>query len=147
MAVIMDNGVLPASKDCAAEAIYEGKVYTYDAYGRMTVATSVSATAYAVAICSSYKANGDAKTMAAGEGHPFAMLGSNMLVHCYSANSETYEVGAAVYLAAVDGAVSTAATTTGTVCIGTYEGMDHLVTTAEGDLVAVRLDRAPGATA
>lgn len=146
MAVIMDNGVLPASKDCAAEVIYEGKVYTYDSSGRMTVATNVSATAYAVAICSSYKANGDAKTMAAGEGHPFAMLGSNMLVHCYSANSATYEVGAAVYLDAVDGAVSTA-TTTGTVCIGTYEGMDHLVTTAVGDLVAVRLDRAPGATA
>jgi len=146
MAVIMDNGVLPASKDCAAEAIYEGKVYTYDAYGRMTVATNVSATAYAVAICSSYKANGDAKTMAAGEGHPFAMLGSNMLVHCYSANSVTYAVGAAVYLDAVDGAVSTA-TTAGTVCIGTYEGIDDLVTTAVGDLVAVRLDRAPGATA
>lgn len=146
MAVIMDNGVLPASKDCAAEAIYEGKVYTYDAYGRMTVATSVSATAYAVAICSSYKANGDAKTMAAGEGHPFAMLGSNMLVHCYSANSVTYEVGAAVYLDAVHGAVNTTSSS-GTVCIGTYEGMDHLVTTAVGDLVAVRLDRAPGATA
>ena len=143
MAVIMDNGVLPASKDCANEVIYEGKVYKYDNDGRMTVATDVSATAYAVAICSSYKANGDAKTMAAGEGHPFAMLGSNMLVHCYSANSATYAVGAAVYLAAVDGAV----TTTGTVCIGTYEGMDGLVATAEGDLVAVRLDRAPGATA
>ena len=146
MAVILDNGVLPASKDCAAEVIYEGKVYTYNSSGRMTVATNVSATAYAVAICSSYKANGDAKTMTAGEGHPFAMLGSNMLVHCYSANSVTYAVGAAVYLDAVDGAVSTA-TTTGTVCIGTYEGMDDLVTTAEGDLVAVRLDRAPGATA
>lgn len=146
MAVIMDNGVLPASKDCAAEAIYEGKVYTYDSSGRMTVATNVNATAYAVAICSSYKANGDAKTMAAGEGHPFAMLGSNMLVHCYSANSVTYEVGAAVYLDAVDGAVSTTSSS-GTVCIGTYEGMDHLVTTAVGDLVAVRLDRAPGATA
>lgn len=25
MAVIMDNGVLPASKDCAAEVIYEVK--------------------------------------------------------------------------------------------------------------------------
>ena len=146
MAVILDNGVLPASKDCAAEAIYEGKVYTYNSSGRMTVATDVTATAYAVAICSSYKANGDAKTMAAGEGHPFAMLGSNMLVHCYSAISATYAVGAAVYLDAVDGAVSTA-TTTGTVCIGTYEGMDDLVTTAVGDLVAVRLDRAPGATA
>ena len=146
MAVILDNGVLPASKDCAAEAIYEGKVYKYDSSGRMTVATDVSATAYAVAICSSYKANGDAKTMAAGEGHPFAMLGSNMLVHCYSAISETYTVGAAVYLDAVDGAVSTASTT-GTICIGTYEGMDDLVTTAVGDLVAVRLDRAPGATA
>ena len=146
MAVIMDNGVLPASKDCAAEVIYEGKVYTYNSSGRMTVATNVSATAYAVAICSSYKANGDAKTMTAGEGHPFAMLGSNMLVHCYSAISATYAVGAAVYLDAVDGAVSTASTT-GTVCIGTYEGIDDLVTTAAGDLVAVRLDRAPGATA
>ena len=146
MAVILDNGVLPASKDCAAEAIYEGKVYKYDSSGRMTVATDVSATAYAVAICSSYKANGDAKTMAAGEGHPFAMLGSNMLVHCYSAISATYAVGAAVYLDSVDGAVSTASTT-GTICIGTYEGMDDLVTTAVGDLVAVRLDRAPGATA
>lgn len=146
MAVILDNGVLPASKDCAAEAIYEGKVYKYDSSGRMTVATDVSATAYAVAICSSYKANGDAKTMAAGEGHPFAMLGSNMLVHCYSAINATYAVGAAVYLDAVDGAVSTASTT-GTICIGTYEGMDDLVTTAVGDLVAVRLDRAPGATA
>ena len=146
MAVILDNGVLPASKDCAAEVIYEGKVYTYNSSGRMTVATNVSATAYAVAICSSYKANGDAKTMAAGEGHPFAMLGSNMLVHCYSAISATYAVGAAVYLDAVDGAVSTA-TGSGTVCIGTYEGMDDLVTTAVGDLVAVRLDRAPGATA
>lgn len=146
MAVILDNGVLPASKDCAAEAIYEGKVYTYNSSGRMTVATNVSATAYAVAICSSYKANGDAKTMAAGEGHPFAMLGSNMLVHCYSAISATYAVGAAVYLDAVDGAVSTASSS-GTICIGTYEGMDDLVTTAVGDLVAVRLDRAPGATA
>ena len=146
MAVILDNGVLPASKDCAAEVIYEGKVYTYNSSGRMTVATNVSATAYAVAICSSYKANGDAKTMTAGEGHPFAMLGSNMLVHCYSAISATYAVGAAVYLDAVNGAVSTA-TTTGTVCIGTYEGIDDLVTTAAGDLVAVRLDRAPGATA
>jgi len=146
MAVILDNGVLPASKDCANEIIYEGKVYTYDNDGRMTVTTGVSATAYAVAICSSYKANGDAKTMAAGEGHPFAMLGSNMLVHCYSANSETYAVGAAVYLAAVNGAVS-ATSSSGTVCIGTYEGIDDLVTTAEGDLVAVRLDRAPGATA
>ena len=146
MAVILDNGVLPASKDCAAEVIYEGKVYTYNSSGRMTVATNVSATAYAVAICSSYKANGDAKTMTAGEGHPFAMLGSNMLVHCYSAISATYAVGAAVYLDAVDGAVSTA-TGSGTVCIGTYEGMDDLVTTAVGDLVAVRLDRAPGATA
>ena len=146
MAVIMDNGVLPASKDCAAEVIYEGKVYTYNSSGRMTVATNVSATAYAVAICSSYKANGDAKTMTAGEGHPFAMLGSNMLVHCYSAISATYAVGAAVYLDAVDGAVSTASTT-GTICVGTYEGMDDLVTTAAGDLVAVRLDRAPGATA
>lgn len=146
MAVILDNGVLPVSKDCAAEVIYEGKVYKYDNSGRMTVATDVSATAYAVAICSSYKANGDAKTMTAGEGHPFAMLGSNMLVHCYSAISATYAVGAAVYLDAVNGAVSTA-TTTGTVCIGTYEGMDGLVTIAVGDLVAVRLDRAPGATA
>lgn len=146
MAVIMDNGVLPASKDCAAEAIYEGKVYTYDSDGRMTVATDVSATAYGVAICSSYKANGDAKTMAAGEGHPFAMLGSNMLVHCYSAISATYSVGAAVYLDVVNGAVSTASGGSAVV-IGTYEGMDGLVTTAAGDLVAVRLDRAPGATA
>ena len=146
MAVIMDNGMLPASKDCNAEIIYEGKVYTYDSDGRMTVATDVSATAYGVAICSSYKANGDAKTMAAGEGHPFAMIGSNMLVHCYSAISATYSVGAAVYLDAVNGAVSTASGGSAVV-IGTYEGMDGLVTTAVGDLVAVRLDRAPGATA
>ena len=146
MAVILDNGVLPASKDCAAEAIYEGKVYKYDSSGRMTVITAKADLGQAVAICSSYKANGDAKIMAAGEGHPFAMLGSNMLVHCYSAISATYAVGAAVYLDAVDGAVSTASTT-GTICIGTYEGMDDLVTTAAGDLVAVRLDRAPGATA
>jgi len=144
MAVIMDNGVLPASKDCAAEVIYEGKVYTYDSSGRMTVATDVSATAYAVAICSSYKANGDAKTMTAGEGHPFAMLGSNMLVHCYSANSATYADGGIVYLHdTVDGAVTTSSSSS--VAIGTYEGMNGLVTTAEGDLVAVRLNRAPGA--
>ena len=146
MAVIMDNGMLPASKDCNAEIIYEGKVYTYDSDGRMTVATDVSATAYGVAICSSYKANGDAKTMTDGEGHPFAMIGSNMLVHCYSAISATYSVGAAVYLDAVNGAVSTASGGNAVV-IGTYEGMDGLVTTAAGDLVAVRLDRAPGATA
>ena len=146
MAVIMDNGMLPASKDCNAEIIYEGKVYTYDSDGRMTVATDVSATAYGVAICSSYKANGDAKTMADGGGHPFAMIGSNMLVHCYSAISATYSVGAAVYLDAVNGAVSTASGGSAVV-IGTYEGMDGLVTTAAGYLVAVRLDRAPGATA
>ena len=144
MAVILDNGVLPASKDCAAEAIYEGKVYTYNSSGRMTVATDVTATAYAVAICSSYKANGDAKTMTAGEGHPFAMLGSNMLVHCYSGISETYTDGNIVYLHdTVDGAVTTS--TDSSVAIGTYEGMSKLATTAAGDLVAVRLNRAPGA--
>jgi len=84
--------------------------------------------------------------MTAGEGHPFAMIGSNMLVHCYSQISETYSVGAAVHLGAVDGSVSTA-TGSSAVCIGTYEGYDGLVTTAAGDLVAVRLDRAPGAIA
>ena len=144
MAVIMDNGVLPASKDCAAEVIYEGKVYKYNSSGRMTVITGKTDLAQAVAICSSYKANGDAKTMAAGEGHPFAMLGSNMLVHCYSANSETYTDGGIVYLHdTVDGAVTTSSSSS--VAIGTYEGMNGLVTTAEGDLVAVRLNRAPGA--
>ncbi len=144
MAVIMDNGVLPASKDCAAEAIYEGKVYKYNSSGRMTVITGKTDLAQAVAICSSYKANGDAKTMAEGEGHPFAMLGSNMLVHCYSGISETYTDGGIVYLHdTVDGAVTTSSSSS--VAIGTYEGMNGLVTTAEGDLVAVRLNRAPGA--
>ena len=146
MAVILDNGVLPASKDCAAEAIYEGKVYKYNSSGNMTVATAVTDVAAGVAICSSYEVDGDAKTMTAGEGHPFAMVGSNMLVHCYSGISETYSVGAAVYLHdTVDGAVTTTSDTS--VCIGTYEGYDGLVTTAAGDLIAVRLDRAPGATA
>jgi hypothetical protein len=140
----MDNGVLPASKDCAAEAIYEGKVYKYNSSGRMTVITGKTDLAQAVAICSSYKANGDAKTMAEGEGHPFAMLGSNMLVHCYSGISETYTDGGIVYLHdTVDGAVTTSSSSS--VAIGTYEGMNGLVTTAEGDLVAVRLNRAPGA--
>jgi len=144
MAVIMDNGVLPASKDCAAEVIYEGKVYKYNSSGRMTVITGKTDLAQAVAICSSYKANGDAKTMAEGEGHPFAMLGSNMLVHCYSGISETYTDGGIVYLHdTVDGAVTTSSSSS--VAIGTYEGMNGLVTTAEGDLVAVRLNRAPGA--
>lgn len=144
MAVIMDNGVLPASKDCAAEVIYEGKVYKYNSSGRMTVITGKTDLAQAVAICSSYKANGDAKTMAAGEGHPFAMLGSNMLVHCYSGISETYTDGGIVYLHdTVDGAVTTSSSSS--VAIGTYEGMNGLVTTAVGDLVAVRLNRAPGA--
>ena len=144
MAVILDNGVLPASKDCAAEVIYEGKVYKYNSSGRMTVITGKTDLAQAVAICSSYKANGDAKTMAAGEGHPFAMLGSNMLVHCYSGISETYTDGGIVYLHdTVDGAVTTSSSSS--VAIGTYEGMNGLVTTAEGDLVAVRLNRAPGA--
>lgn len=144
MAVILDNGVLPASKDCAAEAIYEGKVYKYNSSGRMTVITAKTDLGQAVAICSSYKANGDAKIMAAGEGHPFAMLGSNMLVHCYSGISETYTDGDIVYLHdTVDGAVTTS--NSSSVAIGTYEGMSELTTTAAGDLVAVRLNRAPGA--
>lgn len=145
MAVIMDNGVLPASKDCAAEVIYEGKVYKYDSSGRMTVITGKADLAQGVAICSSFEVDGDAKTMTAGEGHPFAMMGSNMLVHCYSVVSATYAVGAIVYLDNdVDGAVTTA--NDSSVAIGTYEGMDDLATTAAGDLVAVRLNRAPGAT-
>ena len=145
MAVIMDNGVLPASKDCAAEVIYEGKVYKYDSSGRMTVITAKADLAQAVAICGSYKANGDAKTMVAGEGHPFAMLGSNMLVHCYAVTSQTCTDGDPIYLDdSVDGAVTTA--TSSSVCIGTYEGMSELATTANGDLIAVRLNRAPGAT-
>jgi hypothetical protein len=72
------------------------------------------------------------------------MLGSNMLVHCYSGISETYTDGGIVYLHdTVDGAVTTSSSSS--VAIGTYEGMNGLVTTAEGDLVAVRLNRAPGA--
>lgn len=145
MAVIMDNGVLPASKDCAAEVIYEGKVYKYDSSGRMTVTTGKADIAQAVAICSSYKANGDAKTMTAGEGHPFAMLGSNMLVHCYSVAGMTWSDGDVVYLDdSVDGAVTSS--TSSSVAIGTYEGKSELTTTANGDLIAVRLNRAPGAT-
>lgn len=145
MAVIMDNGVLPASKDCAAEVIYEGKVYKYDSSGRMTVITGKADLGQAVAIQSSFKANGDAKTMTAGEGHPFAMLGSNMLVHCYAVASQTCTDGDIIYLDdSVDGAVTTA--TSSSVAIGTYEGMSELATTANGDLIAVRLNRAPGAT-
>lgn len=146
MAVIMDNGVLPASKDCAAEVIYEGKVYKYNSSGNMTVITAKDDVAQGVALCSSYKANGDAKTMTAGEGHPFAMMGSNMLVHCYSGIGETWTVGDIVYLHdTVDGAVTSSSSSS--VAIGTYEGMSELTTTAAGDLVAVRLNRAPGATA
>lgn len=146
MAIIVQNGVSPESKNCAAEAIYEGKLYKYDTSGNLTVITAKGDAAAAVAVASSYETDGTAKTMTAGEGHPFVMINSNVIVQCYSGITETYSVGAAVYLHdSVDGAVTTS--NSSSVCIGTYEGMDGLVTTAAGDLVAVRLDRSPSAAA
>lgn len=147
MAIIKQNGVSPESMMCAAEAIYEGKVYKEDGSGRMTVITGQTDTALAVAIESSINiATGGALTMTVGVGMPFMPLNSNVVVGVCSKITETWSYGALVYLSDdVDGAVSTS-TGSSAKCIGTYVGKDGLVTAVSLELINVRLDRTPGAT-
>lgn len=146
MAIIVQTGVSPISMKCANEAIYEGKVYKDDGSGRMTVIDAKADVALAVAVESSINpTTGGALVMTAGVEKPFVPINSQQIVGVCSMVTETWSFGAKVYLSdTVDGAVTSS--TSSSVCIGTYWGKDGLVTAASLEIIAVKLDRASGAT-
>ena len=145
MGEVTYTGNVPISMPCAAEAIAEGKVYKDNGSRQMTIITAKGDVAQGVAAYSSLT-DGSAKTLTAGDSMPFYLVGSGAIVEVASGNTETWSFGALVYLHdSVDGVVTTS--TSSSTCIGTYWGTDGLVTSAAGELIIVKLDRAPGATA
>lgn len=138
MADIRMTGVKMTDMKCAAEVIYEGKVYKDDGSGRMTVQTAITDTAMAVAAYGSFDIQtGAVKTMTAGDKHAFYLVGSGAIVGAMS-EAVTWEFGDVVYLAATDGYVVN--TDGGTAkYIGHYIGRDN-TTVIAGDLVQIVLD-------
>lgn len=144
MGVIIDTGVTGVSMECAAEAIYEGKVYKLTS-GNLTVITAKADEAHAVALDSTInQSTGGAKTLDAGDGASFAPIGTGMIVGVCSMITETWAKGAKVYLSdSVDGAVTSSSSSS--TCIGSFYGKPGLVTAASLEIIPVKLDRAPGA--
>lgn len=148
MGMVRYTGVVPVSLPCAAEAVYEGMVYKDNGSGQMTKITTVTDTPVAVALESSIDSKtGSARTLTAGEGMPFALLGSGAIVTVRSEDSTTYQSFAAVYTcqsAGTDGYCDSDSSNSA-VKIGHYLLPDALTTAAAGEQIPVILDVAPSA--
>lgn len=92
---------------------------------------------------------GSTRTTASGDKVGVFMLGSGAIVNVASLASQTWTIGAAVYLAqtsSANGHVETSSSNSPKL-IGHYAGEGETTTSSDGDLIPVVLDMAPGATA
>lgn len=145
MGMVRYTGTVPVSLPCAAEAVYEGMVYKDDGSGRMTKITAAADKPVAIALESSLDSKtGSARTLTAGEGMPFALIGSGAIVTIRSEDSTTYQSFGAVYTC-TDGGTDgyCCATSSSAVKIGHYLLPDALTTAAAGEQIPVILDVDP----
>ena len=107
----------------AAEAIYEGFLYKWSS-NKLTVHTTVTDVPAAVAAYSTKDANGDAKTMTAGDKVLFYLRGCGLEVNVAMAASEALTTGCIVYgeqTASTDGHASIDSSNSA-VALGHYYG-------------------------
>jgi len=127
----------------AAETIYRGYVYKISS-NALTKITAKGDTAVAVADASTVDSTGTARAARTGEKIGAFFLGCGDIVQVASVASQTWAVGAAVYLDdSVDGQVTTSASTSRP--IGHYVGVGEVTSASNGDLIDVQLDVPSGA--
>jgi len=129
---------------CKAEAIVQGYAYKVDSSAsyRMTKASAVNDVCSGIAMESSLDANGDAKTLAAGETALFYAPGCGKIAKVASLTGLTWHRDAPVYLAPTASGSYMVSTSSANSAqkIGHYSGQEGLVTTANGQLIDVLLD-------
>ena len=123
-----------------ASAIYEGYLYTWLS-NQMTVCTNVTDTVVGVAAYSTKDADGDAKTMTAGDKVNFFLLGSGLEVNVAMAASEALTTGCTIY-AGTNGHASIDSSSSAT-AIGHYYGDAQTTSSTAGTLYPVTLDIFP----
>lgn len=123
-----------------ASAIYEGYLYKWSS-NQMTVCTAVNDTVVGIAAYSTKDADGDAKTMTAGDKVNFFLLGSGLEVNVAMAASEALTTGCTIY-AGTNGHASIDNPSSAT-AIGHYYGNAQTTSSTAGTLYPVTLDIFP----
>lgn len=128
----------------AAEAIYEGFLYKWSS-NKLTVHTTVTDVPAAVAAYSTKDADGDAKTMTAGDKVLFYLRGCGLEVNVAMAASEALTTGCIVYgeqTASTDGHASIDSSNSA-VALGHYYGDAQTTSATAGTLYPITLDIFP----
>lgn len=123
-----------------ASAIYEGYLYKWSS-NQMTVCTAVTDTVVGIAAYSTKDADGDAKTMTAGDKVNFFLLGSGLEVNVAMAASKDLTTGCTIY-AGTNGHASIDNSSNAT-AIGHYYGNAQTTSSTAGTLYPVTLDIFP----
>ena len=127
----------------ASETIYQGYVYKISS-DAITVITAKGDTAVCVADESTVDAEQTARVARSGEQVGVWPLGCGRIVKVASVASQTWAIGAPVYLHdSVDGMVTTSAATSRP--IGHYMGAGETTSASNGDLIDTLLDVQIGA--
>ena len=124
-----------------AIAIYEGYLYTWSS-NQMAVCTTVTDTVAGIAAYSTKDADGDAKTMTAGDKVNFFLLGSGLEVNVAMAASEKLTTGCTIY-AGTNGHASINSSSSTATAIGHYYGDAQTTSSIAGTLYPVTLDIFP----
>ena len=129
----------------ASEQVYEGFVYKTTTNAQTKI-TGKADKAVSIALKKGVDGNGNALVARSGQKYAFAIVGSGDVVLVASVASQTYAVGAAVYLDdSVDGQC-TAVNSTSTL-LGHYIGDGVTTTASNGDFIEVSLDAVNATTA
>ena len=123
-----------------AIAIYEGYLYKWSS-NQMAVCTTVNDTVVGVAAYSTKDADGNAKTMTAGDKVNFFLLGSGLEVNVAMAASEALTTGCTIY-AGTNGHASIDSSNNA-VALGHYYGDAQTTSATAGTLYPITLDIFP----
>lgn len=124
-----------------AIAIYEGYLYKWSS-NQMAICTAVTDTVVGVAAYSTKDADGDAKTMTAGDKVNFFLLGSGLEVNVAMAASENLTTGCTIYTG-TNGQASIDDSSSSATAIGHYYGDAQTTSSTAGTLYPVTLDIFP----
>lgn len=129
----------------ASETYYAGNVVKADT-NAVTIIDAKGDTALGVVDQSTINSEQTARAARSGESIGVFLLGSGAIVKVSSVASQTWALGAEVYLDdTVDGSVTTSAATS--TPIGHYVGAGETTSASDGDLIDVLLDVQVGAAA
>jgi len=132
-----------------ATLCYEGLVVKKGSANTVEITASVTDTAFGILDQGFVDDEGNARTTVSGDKVAVFQLGTGAIVNVKSLASQTWTIGAAVYLsqtASANGMVETSSSNSPKL-IGHYAGEGEETSSTDGDLIPVVLSMPPGATA